>query len=81
MRRAAQTPRNRRNRYRIYRQVRDRLTLVGTAPHVNGLGAKILELGLKGVFKGSVMGVLDTRGIATSKGTWIVDPFDYAPRR
>jgi len=73
------TPRNRKNRFRIYRMALDTLELVATAATPSGIGEKVFALGLEGVFRGSCLGVLDTHGTATSKGTWIVDPFNNAP--
>lgn len=73
------TPRNKANRYRVYRMALDQLELVATAPTPSMMGEKIYALGLEGVFVGSCLGVLDSYGTASIKGAWIVDPFNNAP--
>lgn len=72
-------PRDKKNRYRIYKQAFDVLELVATAATDEEVGVKLVKLGLEGEFKESCVGLLDTHGKASEKGTWVLDPFDAVP--
>lgn len=68
-------PRNQENRYRVYRMYYGDLELVATAENHANLGDVITSLGGKGVFNGTSIGVLDTRGTDETSGSWIINPW------
>ena len=74
-----EVPRDLSHRFRIYRTRYDELDLVGTAATPEEIGVAFYDLGLRGVFKGSCAGLLDTHGTVEVAGAWILDPFDTSP--
>lgn len=72
----SEVPRDDAHRYRIYRMVLDELELVGTAKTPSGVGQELVELGNRGVFERSCVGLLDTRGTDEEPGTWLILPWD-----
>lgn len=72
-------PRDKAHRFRIYRMVFDEIDLVATAEDAASLGEAIISLGESDVFSHSCIGILDTKGSAGTKGTWIINPWDTSP--
>lgn len=74
-------PRTPEHRYRIYRLIRNELELAATAPTKEQVGVKIIDMGLKGEFAGSCIGILDTHGVDNDvvPGDWCPNPYDTEP--
>jgi Helix-turn-helix domain len=72
-------PRDSANRYRLYRLIRNQLELVATCRTPQAIGVSLVELGKKGEFAESCVGLLDTFGTDSITGSWILNPWDTEP--
>lgn len=74
-----EVPRDETHRFRIYRQIYDEIDLVATATTAEDVGVALVTLGGEGAFSGSCVGLLDTHGTESKKGTWVLNPWDVTP--
>lgn len=69
-------PRDKSNRFRIYRLVGGELGLIATCADEAAVGMAICTLGAEGEFQMATVGILDSGGSDEKPGTWLINPYE-----